>query len=86
MDKSLLMTISDTVDSLMLELEHIQNVMGIMEMGFKNNPFDNRDMEISSLHMLLCHIERLRVDYEEKISEILSVIIKNGNVDTDNIK
>lgn len=70
MDKSLVTSISDKVDNLMLELEHIQNVLGILEMGFKNNPFDSRNMENSSMYVLGKHIESLRCTYNEEFSKL----------------
>ena len=78
MDKNLITNISDKVDNLMLELEHIQNVLGILEMGFKNNPFDSRNMENSSMYVLQKHIESLRCTYNEEFSKLFKCVIHNG--------
>ena len=78
MDKNLMTSISDKVDNLMLELEHIQNVLGILEMGFKNNPFDSRNMENSSMYVLQKHIESLRCTYNEEFSKLFKCVVHNG--------
>ena len=78
MDKSLVMSISDKVDSLMLELEHIQNVLGILEMGFKKNPFDSRNMENSSMYVLGKHIENIRNTYNEEFSKLFKCVVHGG--------
>ena len=78
MDKSLLMSISDKVDSLLLELEHIQNVIGALEIGFKNNPFDSRNMENSSMYVLGKHIESLRCTYNDEFSKLFKCAVHNG--------
>ena len=78
MDNSLLMSISDKVDSLLLELEHIQNVIGTLEIGFKNNPFDSRNMENSSMYVLGKHIESLRCTYNDEFSKLFKGAVHTG--------
>lgn len=78
MDKNLMTSISDKVDNLMLELEHIQNVLGTLEIGFKNNPFDSRNMENSSMYVLEKHIENIRNTYNEEFSKLFKGAVHGG--------
>ena len=64
--------------ALMLELEHIQNVLGTLEIGFKNNPFDSRNMENSSIYVLEKHIEDIRNTYNEEFSKLFKYAVHGG--------
>jgi FtsZ-binding cell division protein ZapB len=50
----------DIIEHLLVEIEHLQNLMEILILGFQN---DSKDCEASSLYILGQYIEKIKNEY-----------------------
>ena len=52
-----------------------------LELGFANDHYDDKNLEVSSVHVLGCYIDRLRIEYAQEISDTLRAVVKEGCFD-----
>ena len=84
MDKNLLKDAFNRVENLITEFEHTKHMIDALELGFANNNYGDKKLEVSSMHVLGCHIDRLRIEYAQEISDTLRAVVKEGCFDNEN--
>ena len=68
----------DIIESILVEIEHLENVIEIFSLGFENNTTDGNDYEISSMYILEKLISQIKEEQILKLSDILESISKNS--------
>lgn len=81
MDKNLLKDAFNRAENLITEFEHAKNMIDTLELGFANDHYDDKNLEVSSVHVLGCYIDRLRIEYAQEISDTLRAVVKEGCFD-----
>jgi len=86
MDKNLLKDAFNKAENLITEFEHAKNMIDTLELGFANDHYDDKNLEVSSVHVLGCYIDRLRIEYVQGISDILRAVVKENGFENINIE
>lgn len=66
------MRLIDIVEDLLVEFEHFQNMLEILEIGFENCTNGDHTCEASSIHVLEKYLAMIKTEYIEKLAETLS--------------
>lgn len=65
------MSLADIVEDLLVEFEHLQNMLEILEIGFENCTNGDHICEISSIHVIEKYLAMIKTEYLEKLAESL---------------
>lgn len=63
------MNIRNIVEDLLVEFEHFQNMLEILEIGFENCTNGDHICETSSIHVINKYLEMIKTEYIEKLAE-----------------
>ncbi len=66
------MRLMDIVEDLLIEFEHFQNMLEILEIGFENCTNSDHKCETSSIYIIGKYLEMIKTEYIEKLAETLS--------------
>ncbi len=66
------MRLMDIVEDLLVEFEHFQNMLEILEIGFENCTNSDHKCETSSIYIISKYLEIIKTEYIEKLAETLS--------------
>ena len=66
------MRLMDIVEDLLIEVEHLENMLEILEIGFENCRNGDHKCETSSIHIISKYLEMIKTEYIEKLAESLS--------------
>lgn len=66
------MRLMDMVEDLLIEFEHLENMLEILEIGFENCTNGNHKCETSSIYIISKYLEMIKTEYIEKLAETLS--------------
>ena len=62
----------DIVEDLLVEFEHFQNMLEILEIGFENCTNSDHKCETSCIYIIGKYLEMIKTEYIEKLAETLS--------------
>ena len=54
----------DIVEDLLIEFEHLENMLEILEIGFKNCTNDDHICETSSIHVIIKYLKMIKTKYK----------------------
>ena len=66
------MRLMDIVEDLLVEFEHFENMLEILEIGFENCTNGDDKCETSSIHVINVYLQMIKREYIEKLAELLS--------------
>ena len=66
------MKIADRVQALIIEVEHLENTLDILEIGFENCGYGDHKSEISVAHVIRVYLRMIKKEYIEKIADSMS--------------
>lgn len=65
------MRVMDIVEDLLIEFEHLENMLEILEIGFENCTNGDHKCETSSIYIISKYLEMIKTEYIEKLAETL---------------
>lgn len=73
------MRLMDIVEDLLIEFEHLENMLEILEIGFENFTNGDHKCETSSIYIIDKYLEMIKTEYIEKLTETLSNVQRAEN-------
>ena len=66
------MKIADRVQDILIEIEHLENMLEILEIGFDNCSYGDHKSEVSVIHVINGYLKMIKKEHIEKLADSLS--------------
>ena len=66
------MKIADRVQDLLIEVEHMENTLEVLEIGFENCSYGDHKSEVSAIHVINGYLKMIKKEHIEKLADSLS--------------